>query len=352
MNELELLRAVNDETPLLDLADLSTARGRLACAISGERVRERRGPRRRRGRRLAFVAGALAAACAVAVVVFGPFAHRYHGRPPVAVSPAPGPGAGHPTAAEVLGRAAFVALHTASVAPRPDQFVYTKVQATGGGVTQSWLSVDGTHSSVVNGHAMLACVDGRVSYRLPGINGKPLQDFLPKDLRGRPLTASQAAKRFAGRVPMDGPLESHACQPQPAYFRGMPTNPSRMLSYLERTQGVRPGDLNDLAKTVGAMLDSDYLLASQQAALYRFLAEAPGITVHADVTDAAGRRGVGVVWPFDGSRAMLIFDPTTYQYLGTATEGIQGQLAGDALLQVAIVDRAGQVPAAAQAPAA
>jgi hypothetical protein len=83
---------------------------------------------------------------------------------------------------------------------------------------------------------------------------------------------------------------------------------------------------------------------AQRAALYRFLAATPGLTVEAHVRDVSGRPGIGVVWHFYGSKAMNIFDPRTFAYLGMTTWGEQGQLGGDALVQTAIVDRAGEMP--------
>jgi Sigma-70, region 4 len=41
---------------------------------------------------------------------------------------------------------------------------------------------------------------------------------------------------------------------------------------------------------------------------------------------------------------MIIFDARTYAYLGLTTWGEQGQVGGDALLQIAIVNQAGQLP--------
>jgi hypothetical protein len=51
-----------------------------------------------------------------------------------------------------------------------------------------------------------------------------------------------------------------------------------------------------------------------------------------------------VVWHFYGSKAMNIFDPRTFAYLGMTTWGEKGELGGDALVQTAIVDRAGEMP--------
>jgi len=62
------------------------------------------------------------------------------------------------------------------------------------------------------------------------------------------------------------------------------------------------------------------------------------------VRDISGRPGIGVVWHFYGSKAMNIFDPRTFAYLGMTTWGEQGQLGGDALVRTAIVDQAGELP--------
>jgi hypothetical protein len=124
----------------------------------------------------------------------------------------------------------------------------------------------------------------------------------------------------------------------------MPTTASAMPGYLAKTQGVRLNDLNDVAKVVGGIFQSDYLLPAQRAALYEFLATVPGLTLQRHVKDITGRPGIGVSWSFAGSEAVLIFDPRTYTLLGITTRGEQGQVGGAALLQMAITNRAGQEP--------
>jgi hypothetical protein len=124
----------------------------------------------------------------------------------------------------------------------------------------------------------------------------------------------------------------------------MPTTASAMPAYLAKSQGVRLNDINDVAKVVAGMFQSDYLLPGQRAALYQFLATAPGLTLERNVKDVSGRPGIGVGWSFKGSTAVLIFDPKTYTLLGMTTRGERGQVGGDALLQMAITDQAGQVP--------
>jgi hypothetical protein len=251
------------------------------------------------------------------------------------------------TAREVFDRAAAAALREPVVVPRADQFVYTEVTSGGGSpVVRTWLSVDGVRNGLetttlgdgkVSSSTLLGCANGERSVRTPGVDGKPLT------VGKKPMTVEQYEKLY-GPLPMDGPVVTTPCTPQPAFFPSMPTNAGAMLGYLEQTQGIRPGNLNDLAKTVGYMLESSYILPAQRAALYEFLATTPGLSVEPNVRDISGRLGVGVGWSFEGGRAVNIFDPTTYAYLGMTTWGVAGQEGGDALLQVAVVDRAGQLP--------
>ena len=362
MSELELVRRWGEETSLPELTDLADARARLTRAIASEcaAVPEPRGrpttPARRPRRRMLVVAATAIAAVlgAAGVARFSRGDAHPHASGVRSVASAPAghlPALAHPTAAQVLRRASFVALHIAAAAPSGDQFVYTRTEDEGGPTVQAWMSVDGTRTSRVGTNSIRGCVNGQMSLQMLGEDGKPLSDFIPKRFSGRPLTTADAAKLFGGRVPTDGPIVTRRCTPQPAYLPHMPTQADGMLPYLERTQGVRPGDLNDVAKTVGELLDSDYLLPAQQAALYTFLARTPGITVQRGVTDAAGRPGIGVAWSFEGSQAMLVFDPETYTYLGMSTRGSDGQRGGTALLTTAIVDNAGQLPAAGVTPA-
>jgi hypothetical protein len=238
------------------------------------------------------------------------------------------------TAKQVLDTAATAALSHPGAPPRPDQFVYTKIGDGGGHVAQTWLSVDGSRNGLMESQGsngtttILGCVNGKRQIRLPGHNGKPY--------------TGPAEPKAA--VPPDGPVANVPCIPQPAFFAAMPTTASAMPAYLAKTQGVRLNDVNDVAKVVEGMFQSDYLLPAQRAALYEFLATTPGLTLERNVKDISGRPGIGVGWSFMGSKAVLIFDPRTYTLLGMTTQGEQGQVGGGALLQMAITNQAGQEP--------
>ena len=207
------------------------------------------------------------------------------------------------TAKQVLDTAATAALSHPGAPPRPDQFVYTKVGDGTGRVAQTWLSVDGSRNGLIEN---------------PGANG---------------------TTTILGCV-----NDKRQCIPQPAFFPAMPTTATAMPAYLAKTLGVRLNDLNDVAKVVEGLFQSDYLLPAQRAALYKFLATTPGLTLERNVKDVAGRPGIGVGWSFQGSKAMLVFDPSTYTLLGVTTWGERGEVGGAALLQMAITNQAGQEP--------
>src|SRR6478672_3000525 len=337
MNDLDLIRDFAPDAPLLSDSELSESRHRVLTTISRGRATSARGVRPPRvelrpglTRRIAIGGVTVAAAAAITA---GVLTGTHRTAPALVTVPA------KLTAREVLEHAASAALKEPAVVPRDDQFVYTKVVGGGGVVEQSWLSVSGTRNglteSPMNGKlqksVQLGCVNGARKIRTPGRDGKPLKGG------HKPIP-------IKGPVPMDGPVVTVPCTAERTYFPDMPTTAAAVGPYLEQTQGIRLNDLNDLSKTIGFMLESDYILPAQRAALYRFLATTPGLTIERHVRDISGRPGIGVVWHFYGSKAMNIFDPRTFAYLGMTTWGEQGQLGGDALLRTAIVDQAGELP--------
>jgi hypothetical protein len=75
--------------------------------------------------------------------------------------------------------------------------------------------------------------------------------------------------------------------------------------------------------------------------LFEAAAKVPGLEVVPSTADGAGRLGIGITWPVpphSGSAAkptVLVFDASTYEFLGTSDE---------AITNLSTVDKAGQRP--------
>jgi hypothetical protein len=328
MNDLELLWELAQETSLPALAELGAARASLVAAIATDPPTERSTtgatpsaqPTWRRSsprRQLVLTAMAAAAVSALVAAVLVSAGGRPAGNARSRVDAA---------AARVLHSAALAAMQLQAGAPRPDQFIYMKIQdGTGGaGLYRAWLSVDGTRTGLVRG----AGGRGPANIYVPGCRG------------GRQLRVMAPAAE-------GGTPGGQNCVPQPAYFPDMPGNLHALRAYLKRTRGINPGSpgyLNDFGKTVDELLSQAYLSSDQRAALYDLMAQTPGFTLIPHVADSKRRQGVGIAWPAGGGKTMIIFNAGTYAELGIATWGVLGQKGTDALLKLAIVNEAGQLP--------
>jgi hypothetical protein len=154
--------------------------------------------------------------------------------------------------------------------------------------------------------------------------------------------------------------EAKGCYPSAGFFPDIPTSAAVLLAYLNKVQITntqdRPADspgwvANDIGKGIFYLMGMTYLLPAQRAALYELMAQTPGFTVVHGVRDAIGRTGVGVEWKFEGGKGAVILNPKTYAYLGVRTwpvPGFHGPGAhaydGDALIKIAIVNKAGELP--------
>lgn len=189
--------------------------------------------------------------------------------------------------------------------PQPGQFVYSETKGPSGGISRIWLSADGQRPGLT--------ANGDVIHVIPS-----------------------GSTRFIGYLP------------------DLPTDPSQVLSYLTQAGLIR-GDVastNHTGKSLHFLLEHVYLLPTQRAALYEFLAATPGFTYVPSAVDAIGRGGVGISWstPSGGGSNQIIFDPTTHSYLGIRTwpsasyTGPTSPYYGEALITMAVVGRAGEIP--------
>lgn len=275
-------------------------------APAGAAGRARRKARRQRlGRGLAVTVPAAGLAAVLAVAVNGPAG--------------PHTGAGRVTAVrltavQVLHRAAAAALSGSAIVPRPDQFVYWKTVDSGTGSTQTWRSVDGSRDGFVLAGAtktmLWGCRDGWQTVTPdPGSGVKSL---------------------------------TQPCAATAAYLPGLPAYAGEMRDYLARTYGS--ADTAVVEKVAEDIFDQNYLLPAQRAALYQFFATLPGLKVIQHARDYAGRPGTAVSMTSGADTTMWIFDPKTFTLLGE-TDLAGGKITnGSAVLEIAIVDQAGQRP--------
>lgn len=304
MDDLQLVRELRRDLPLLEPDELTPARARLAAAMDAERIddeRTRRSVRHRRPVRRLMMAGwatAGVAAAIAAVLVLAP--DKIGGQVPAA----------NTEAAQVLHNAATAALKLPDVEPRPDQFVYTKSRS-GGSTQETWLSVDGTRDGLVR----QTPTDELESYPIPGCRD------------------GRAATTKGGRM---DPKRTEPCTPTPAYLPELPTDPDAMLDYLNENHSGESGDPNAMGKDVYELIARNYLRPQTRAALYQAAAKIPGLRAVPDVTDGAGRPGIGITWSSEGRTGVLVFDAYTYAFLGMADTS--------ATLEAAVVNEAGQRP--------
>jgi hypothetical protein len=238
----------------------------------------------------------------------------------------------HLAAVQFLHKAAAAALEQSGSPPLPSQFVYSETDGPDGTLTETWLSVDGSRSGLTHWTAGANTADAGVT------GGNNL---------GPSCSIAQA--------------EATGCAAIVGYYPDLPTDPNAVLAYLNKiglvdtvhnpSYDALPGwEDNVIGKAVSELMTSSYLLPAQQSALFRLMADTPGFQIVSPMTDALGRSGTGIEWTFEGGTAAVIFDPTTYNYLGSRTWPV-GQPAdpsavydGDALVKLAVVASAGAQP--------
>jgi hypothetical protein len=141
-----------------------------------------------------------------------------------------------------------------------------------------------------------------------------------------------------------------------AYVSGLPTTPEAMLAHLRTAAGdgnTKKGGKRSLDEMVftaaGDLVRERYLPPAQRAALYRALGSLANLRLIEDAEDAAGRKGVAVAYDdaVTGVRRELVFDPSTFVYLGErafVTDAdkvgtpVGTQIASTAVLSFEVVD--------------
>jgi hypothetical protein len=288
MNELKLLREWDADAPALTDAARTRARFRLHQAMREP------GAVTTVGRRplLRVAVAAVAAATVTTTVV-------------VAQNTGSSPRTQPVSAATVLrGAAAEERRLEKPIAPRDDQFIYTKeiIKETpvGGGrtktyVDESWNSVDGSKKSYVSelGYTQWVPVFQPGQTTVPPTKWSELKQ-LPTDPAKLPI----ALRDLFGRADYDRPMKADDWWWVQSHLSGL-------LRKAVLPKGLRP-------------------------AAFEALASVPGIKLLPGRTDADGREGLGIQYvgppgtPWADRKQVLVFDAKTYQYLGMRDQRSEG----------------------------
>ncbi|MFC8358880.1 CU044_5270 family protein [Streptomyces griseorubiginosus] len=283
MNEIELLREWDADAPPLTDGARARARFRLQQAMQAPAAPVSvSGVGRRPLLRIA-VAGVAAAAVTATVVVTQDTGTEPRTRTVSATT--------------VLRGAAAEALRTEKpVAPRDDQFIYTKEvierRPVGGGpvkrwVDESWSSVDGSKRSYVSelGH----------------------KQWVPPFKKG----------------------ESTWPPTQWSKLKKLPLDPARLTIVLrdgplkpDFGRKTRADQWGSIQFYLSGLLRNSVLPKGLRSAAYKALAAVPGVQVLPGRTEFNGHSAIGVRYvgpsgtPWEDGRRVLLFDAKTYQYLG------------------------------------
>ncbi|MEU6415114.1 CU044_5270 family protein [Microbispora sp. NPDC046933] len=304
MDEITTVRRLWAEVPEGSGEDLRGARGALLAAARAPRPRTWRTRIPRTGLKIALAGGVAAALTAgVLVAEIRPDGSDSRG---VAGLPAAPPA----NARELLERAARTAAAEPEPRPRPGQYVhltmrtvtYWSMEGAGMQVTgteERWLPAGGTGPWLRRERQISAAPAPGIPLpsRPPQLQREP-EDTLT-ETPACPSGDAVAASRMA-LWPLDEAWLRRRVETEAAKATAVPEH--------LRTWGA-----------VGNLIRDSVFRPSLTAALFRIAARIDGITMVPDAVDAAGRHGIGVTIEEDYTRTELIFDKSTYRYLGERT---------------------------------
>ncbi|MFF7549604.1 CU044_5270 family protein [Streptomyces canus] len=326
-DELELLRNWDtDAAPLTD-PTRAKARYRLLNAITREQQHSDAAPSRRHALRLATAAVVTVAAAGTTILITEDDTdggdHRDRGD---RVSGTATPRMANVSAVTVLnGAAAQTGRHEKPVAPRDDQFIYSKriiketERKTGAVKTYedvNWDSVDGSQRS-------LTMELGRVIWEEPMKKGESV--WPPREW---------------------------------SKLKKLPTDPKKLIPYIAHggPSSRSTSDFTELEWShayflLGELLKWPVLPKGLRPAAYKALALVPGVKAVPGVKDSSGRTGVGICYPESGfaTGRYLIFDRGSYDFMGfrderTSASGDKTYIQLSHVVDWAIVDRMKQRP--------
>jgi hypothetical protein len=366
MNEFDVVRGIGADTPEPDAATTSAARARLLAAIRAEAAtggpavrdtavdlnarRKARTPRRPNRRRRLLAGAAIAATLATALAV--PLV--LHDPTPVTRDREGGTGVAgdvlataEPAAVKVLTTAAVAAARTHEPPLGPGDYWYVRERGTKVGTNfdkagspksffyrtpyenETWWAIDGeTRHRETLGRPQLLGPAERAAWvangrpKLPGPEVRTNEEKLRDRSDGwLPMTYEQIVELPTDPVRLTDALSERL-------YAGQPMASCKEPADWDRRSPLGPcphRPVTDVDR-FGAIvfLVTHYPLPSGlRSALYQALTRLDGVELTGEVTDLAGRRGVGVtIGPPDEEelvpqRSVLIFDPATGRLLGS-----------------------------------
>jgi hypothetical protein len=337
-SDLRLLRELGEslKPPAGPLPDDLRRRVLAEAATTRSKVRR---PARFRTVRRSWRLTALTGAAAAALVLVGSIGSA----PNPAVTPRTSEAQ---TAHQVLRLAAGRVKLAARPPARPDQFVFSESVATFDELSGGWKLASPQRMLVREWRPVDGVRAGLTEYRLA--------DRADAFWYSEPIPGCQ-----------DGRRPAQACKPDPGDSSGLPTDGRLMYEFLYRSS------YDDISAAYAALIGDDDLAFERaartlylgqtspavQAAVFAAMNRIPGVSVRAGATDVTGRHGVALARQGPLGTTELIFDATTYRYLGmnlaidrTAPAGaVQSRssmrlMTRQAIQRVAIVNNVGDLP--------
>ncbi|NEB00328.1 CU044_5270 family protein [Streptomyces sp. SID13726] len=257
-------------------------------------------------------------------------------------------GGGHTPAAKTSGasgtlnRIATAAMASDTLPVRDDQFVYVR-------------SLERANTGTFTGPVRLGALhtEERWSAQASG----------PLRITGWLRSSGKDAVMPGQLIPVDAtePVPPGAARPTYRWLASLPTDPDVLLARLRKEARPVEGESTDQAvfSLIGDLISGTVMPPVNAAAFYRAAAKLPGVREIPDAVDATGRHGIAITLDDTGfaTRDEWIFDRKTLALLGSRfyitdpDRGITREtLAGtSAVLETAVVDGKGEVPARAAA---
>jgi hypothetical protein len=308
MNDLDLVREIRADVPPPNRARLAPGRDRLLAAVAQ--------PARSRFRwQVLLPAGvttvAAATAVVVAVVTSGGGSAR---QAPIAdgsalVGPIASADPRFALAADVLSHASVSAAARHTPEPKAHQWFYSSYITVGYGQQtqrdENWITFDGSQSAYM--------VDGHLTVHTgPTITPTASTALERYDNNATPMTAYEALVSLPS-----GPKALLAAIDKRVAADGQ--DPGSIMAFGGGISGsgrVSPTKAQEEFGYLAELLwnASTGLPPAAEAVVYKAMATLPGVTGERAITDAAGRRAVGL--SPDGGFHEILLNPTTYEIVG------------------------------------